>query len=267
MSNHSRAQIVGTIGRSTQSINSLRILIESGMDAVRLDLKEGSLEEHRQAIACIRMAAAEHQRYIPIVGDLPGPSAELRKESKYDTHALSIFTDLDREFTHFCIEQGIDYIGLPYVGSATDIEDVHRFLWEQNNQIRVLARVERVEALRNIEDILKVADGLVIDRKELSQKIPLEQVPYVQQNLIRKANWHHTPVITATDMLHSMIEKPLPTRAEVSDIAYAIMNGTDGILLDEETAKGNYPIEAVQMMERIIIEAERHMEERDVHLL
>jgi len=265
--NHSRAQIVATLGPKTRSISSLRILIEGGVDVVRLNFAHDTIEEHRQAIHNTRIAASEHERYIPIIGDLAGPRVENEKDHGYNTDVLSPITEEDRDVVAFCIEQEIDYLGLSYVGSASDIEDLQRILWEENSSIKTIAKIERIEALRNLEEIANSADAVMIARGDLGHEIPIEQIPYIQNTIIKTLNWVHKPVITATEMLSSMIENPKPTRAEVSDIAYAIMNGSDALMLSEETAIGKYPIEAVQVMERIIVEAERHTPERDVHLL
>jgi len=115
--------------------------------------------------------------------------------------------------------------------------------------------------------IIETSDAVMIARGDLGNEIPLEQIPYVQHSIIKKMNWVHKPVITATEMLLSMVENITPTRAEVSDVAYAVISGSDAVMLSEETAIGNNPVEAVSMMEKIVLEAERHVLRHDTHLL
>jgi len=163
----------------------------------------------------------------------------------------SSFTEKDREDLLFGLKSGIDMVSLSYVKKASDIERVKNFLKNENNEIPVIAKIERKEALENIDEILSISDGIMVARGDLGVETPLEKVPNVQKMLIKKANILGKPVITATQMLRSMVDHIQPTRAEVTDVVNAIYDGTDAVMLSEETATGQFPIEAVQMMDRI----------------
>jgi pyruvate kinase len=172
------------------------------------------------------------------------------------TILASAFTEKDREDLLFGIKNGIDMIGLSYVKGAPDIEKVKAFLKVQSADLPVIAKIERKEALEQIDDIVSVSDGVMVARGDLGMETPLEKIPHVQKMLIRKANALGKPVITATQMLRSMVEHTQPTRAEVTDVVNAIYDGTDAVMLSEETATGQFPVESVQMMSKIAEAAE-----------
>ncbi len=265
--NKSRTQIVATIGPSTASMDSLRQMTRTGMDVVRLNFAHGSFEKHRQVIEYIRVISNEEKKHIPIIGDLAGPRLHGANSHKYDKEAIYPLTDHDIESIAFSVEQNINYLALSYTGSAADIEDVRRLTQAEESAIRIIAKIERIEALRNLDEIIETSDALMIARGDLGNEIPLEQIPYIQHSIIKKMNWIHKPVITATEMLLSMVKNPTPTRAEVSDVAYAVISGSDAVMLSEETAIGDNPIDTVMMMEKIILEAERHSLQQDTHRL
>jgi len=175
-----------------------------------------------------------------------------------DTGSL-VFTEKDRKDLEFGLQQGVDFIALSFVRRAQDIREVKEYMKTQGADIPVIAKIEKPQALDNIEEILQVADGIMIARGDLGVEIPLEKIPSIQKMLINKANEAAKPVITATQMLKSMVENIRPTRAEVTDVVNAIYEGSDALMLSEETAVGNYPIEAVRMMDRIAREAEKDL--------
>ncbi|MCS6807080.1 MAG: pyruvate kinase [Acidobacteriota bacterium] len=160
-------------------------------------------------------------------------------------------TDKDRADLVFGIEQDVDYVALSFVRTAADVEQAKQFMRECGHMIPLIAKVEKHEALLNIDEIVQAADGLMVARGDLGVETPLEKVPRVQKRLIEKANRAGKPVITATQMLRSMVDSPRPTRAEVTDVANAILDGTDAVMLSEETAVGKYATEAVVVMRRI----------------
>lgn len=160
-------------------------------------------------------------------------------------------TPKDKDDLKFGIAQGVDYIALSFVRQASDIEVLKEIIKNEGANIPVIAKIEKHEALSNIDDIVSIVDGIMVARGDLGVEIPFEQVPLMQKMLVRKCNAAGKPVITATQMLMSMVNNPRPTRAEVTDIANAVLDGTDALMLSEETATGNHPVEAVSVMSRI----------------
>ena len=172
------------------------------------------------------------------------------------TIRVSPFTKKDREDLLFGIRNGVDMVSLSYVKDAGDIEGVKRFLKKNSALLPVIAKIERKEALEKIDEILLSSDGIMVARGDLGVETPIEKVPNVQKMLIRKANVLGKPVITATQMLRSMVDQNRPTRAEATDVVNAIYDGTDAVMLSEETAIGRFPVETVQMMAKISCAAE-----------
>lgn len=172
---------------------------------------------------------------------------------------LPAVTERDREDILFGLAQGIDFIAASFVRKAADVLEIRRILEEQNSQVQIIAKIENHEGVDNIDEILKVADGIMVARGDLGVEIPTEEVPLVQKIIIEKCNKSGKPVITATQMLDSMTRHPRPTRAEASDVANAIFDGSDAIMLSGETAAGKYPLEAVQTMAKIAERAERSL--------
>ncbi len=170
-------------------------------------------------------------------------------------HAPSL-TEKDRADLLFGLEQDVDYIALSFVKAADDIGMVKEIIAKQGKKVPVIAKIEKHEALANLDEIMEIADGIMVARGDLGVEIPPEDVPLMQKNIIQKANHAGKPVITATQMLRSMVSSPRPTRAEVADVANAVLDGTDAVMLSEETASGSYPLEAVSFMNRIATQAE-----------
>jgi pyruvate kinase len=164
-------------------------------------------------------------------------------------------TDKDREDVAFAAEQGIDYVALSFVRRAQDIAELRAMI---PREILVVAKIEKDSALENIESIIRASDSVMVARGDLGVELPFEEVPLAQKRIISLCNRLGRPVITATQMLESMITHPRPTRAEASDVANAILDGTDAVMLSAETAAGQYPRLAVEAMNRIIAEVEKH---------
>ena len=169
-----------------------------------------------------------------------------------------VFTEKDRKDLEFGLKIGVDYVAMSFVHSKDDILKVKDWLKKHKADVPVIAKIERPQALENIDEIIGVSDGLMIARGDLGVEVPPEKVPLIQKNLIEKCNAAMKPVITATQMLESMTEHMNPTRAEAADIANAVLDGTDALMLSEETAAGKYPVEALKMMDRIISFTETH---------
>ncbi len=165
-------------------------------------------------------------------------------------------TDQDLKALEFGLNHGVDLYGLSFVEKAQDILKVRKHVGKRGRSVRFIAKIERQEALENIDSILKVADGIMVARGDLGVQVPIEEVPEDQKMLIHKANRARKPVINATQMLESMVKNIRPTRAEATDVANAVFDGTGAIMLSEETAIGDYPAETVEMMARIASVAE-----------
>ena len=172
------------------------------------------------------------------------------------TMGVPPLTTKDEVDLRFGIGQGVDYIALSFVRQAKDIEALKSIIMNEGASIPVIAKIEKHEALSNIDEIISIVDGIMVARGDLGVEIPLEQVPLMQKMLVRKCNAVGKPVITATQMLMSMVNNPRPTRAEVTDIANAVLDGTDALMLSEETALGKYPIKSVSVMSRIAANTE-----------
>lgn len=332
-----RAKIVCTLGPATSSPETIRALLQAGMDVARLNFSHGEWADHERAVQTVRQAAAELDHPVAILQDLQGPkmrtgamqggSVELvdgrevvittrpvegtaeRICSSYESLArdvqpgdtillddglielrvlasdgeevrcrvvhggtlsdhkginlpgvrvsTSALTPKDREDLRFGLELGVDYVALSFVRSPEEILDLQAILAAARREVPVIAKLEKPEAIACLEEILTVADGVMIARGDLGVEMPLEQVPAIQKRIIREANARGVVVITATQMLESMRENPRPTRAEASDVANAVFDGTDALMLSGETAVGKFPVEAVATMSRIIHEAEQ----------
>jgi pyruvate kinase len=172
------------------------------------------------------------------------------------TIAAPALTDKDRSDLDFGIAQNVDYIALSFVRSAADVRAAKDVIAAAGRKIPVIAKIEKFEALDNIDEIIAEAGGVMVARGDLGVEIPLEKVPRAQKMIIARTNEAGKPVITATQMLRSMVDNPRPTRAEVTDVANAILDGTDAIMLSEETTVGHHPVEAVRVMIRIATETE-----------
>ncbi|MGH7677282.1 MAG: pyruvate kinase [Gemmatimonadaceae bacterium] len=328
-----RTKIVCTLGPATATRDSLRGLVEAGMDVARVNFSHGTHEQHAETIRLVREVATELKRPVAILGDLQGPRIRigdlagpiqldngadvvLSPEEKV-THANEIpvtydrlaedlhsgdriliddgllelivtdvkkprvmarvlhggplrshkgmnfpgvlvsapsLTDKDRSDVGFASQQELDYLALSFVRRAADIEELRRLL---PKGLLIIAKIEKDSALANIEEIVPASDGVMVARGDLGVELPFEQVPLAQKRIIALANQIGRPVITATQMLESMITNPRPTRAEASDVANAIIDGTDAVMLSAETAAGKYPRLAVEAMSRIISEIEK----------
>lgn len=342
-----KTKIVCTIGPASESIETLKHLIDAGMNVARLNFSHGDYAEHSERIKNIRTAANLKGKTIALLLDTKGPEirtgafvngeaeiikdqfisismnevegtserfsvtykelihdvqvgskillddglielevVEIDKESKeIKTKALNTgivknkkgvnvpnvkvnlpgITEKDTKDILFGIEQGVDFIAASFVRRASDVLEIKELL-EKNHatHIHVISKIENAEGVENIDNILEVSNGVMVARGDLGVEIPAEDVPLVQKQLISKCNTFGKPVITATQMLDSMQWNPRPTRAEASDVANAIFDGTDAIMLSGETAAGEYPVESVQTMSSIALKTETAL---DHHLI
>ena len=178
---------------------------------------------------------------------------------------ISSLTKKDYQDILFGIKNKVDFIGLSFTRNAEDVLRARKFLKENGAEdISLIAKIEKKEAVDNLKEIIETSDGIMIARGDLGVEIPLENVPLVQKDIIKRCNLLGKPVITATQMLMSMVSSPRPTRAEVTDVANAILDGTDAIMLSEETAVGNYPVEAVETMNKIALRVEKAIDYKKI---
>ena len=226
-----------------------RILIEEGL----FELKVDSVKDGKVHCKVLNGGALRSHKGINV------PDVTL---------SIPTITEKDRQDLAFAIKMGVDFVGLSFVRSAADVRAARQIITRSGANIPLIAKIEKHEAVSAFDSILEEADGIMVARGDLGVEIRLEDVPVIQKMIIRKCNHAGKPVITATQMLNSMIENPRPTRAEVSDVANAIFDGTDAVMLSGETAVGAYPIESAQTMARIAIETEAALpyEEYTSHL-
>lgn len=327
-----RTKIVCTLGPATNEKETMKKLIQNGLDAARINFSHGTYESHADTIAKLKEARAELNAPIPLILDTKGPEIriktfrdgkirleedaeftlttrevegdktivsvtyadmpkdlqkgsrvliddgliELRVESitETDVHCkvinggtvssrkgvnlpgvkvnLPSLMEKDIADLKFGVENGFDMVAASFIRSAADVVNIRRVLEENGGgHIHIISKIENREGVENIDSILEVSDGIMVARGDLGVEIPPEEVPLVQKMLIAKANMRGKPVITATQMLESMVHSPRPTRAEANDVANAIFDGSDAIMLSGETAAGAYPLEAVETMARI----------------
>lgn len=326
-----RTKIVGTLGPASNTAESIRALVEAGLDVARINFSHGTHEQHARTIALVREVSEAVGRPVGILGDLQGPririgvlpaprelevggTVVLAPEAVADGDDVPItyadlchdvttgsrvlindglfelvvtrveeprvwctvvhggtltsnkgmnlpgiavstpsLTEKDRADLEFAVANDLDMVALSFVRRAQDIEELRALI---PKSMLVVAKIEKDVALQNIEEIMKATDAVMVARGDLGVELPFEEVPIAQKEIIATANRMGRPVITATQMLESMIENPRPTRAEASDVANAILDGTDAVMLSAETAAGSHPRLAVEAMRRIIREIE-----------
>jgi len=332
----SRTKIVCTIGPASADPDTLRHLIQSGMNVARLNFSHGTHPGHRKVIDRIRRISETVRKPVAVLQDLCGPKIRVgavrepgvrlepgrplvltaepvmgdarRISVSYPDLAADVnpgdrilladgmmelevqekrpgelfcriltggvltsnkgvmiptgsvklpsMTEKDVADLHFGLECGVDWVALSFVRSAEDIHRVKRIITEKNRETPVIAKIEKHEAIAAIDEIIDAADGLMVARGDLGVELSPEKVPLIQKKVVQKANAQGKPVIIATQMLRSMVDAPRPTRAEAADVANAVLDGADAVMLSEETAMGKYPVEAVRFMVRIAESAE-----------
>jgi len=337
-----KTKILVTLGPATNSAESIRSLIQAGIDGVRLNLSHSTNDFLENIFKSIDSACTSERSPLAILVDLQGPkmrNGELEKPSVELQNGNSIeitiediigneknistsykelvsdaevgneifindgliklviksktktsviceivnggiltshkgmnlpgmklstpsITKKDYENLEFLIKYRIDYIALSFVRSANDILELKDWLVKNGKNIPVIAKIEKKEAIDNLTEIIKAADGIMIARGDLGVELPPQQVPVLQKSIIKQCNALGKLVITATQMLESMINSPIPTRAEASDVANAVWDGTDVVMLSGETSIGNFPVKAVQIMNDIVMQAEQHIEDK-----
>ena len=342
-----RTKIIATIGPASSDEETLRQLIESGVDVARLNFSHGTPEEHAAVVRRIRNIAQDMGRAVGVLQDLQGPrlrtgtlvggapvylndgdplvlttrdwpsgtaemvavshprlaldvnpgdrllladgvlelevvatdgvdiqstvlhGGELGERKGINTPGIDVSvespTDKDRQDIAHGVSMGVDYVALSFVRTPEEIEETRSILRSLGApNISIVAKVERSEALENIDAIIGVSDGIMVARGDLGVDLGAERVPIIQKTLVHRANQRRVPIIVATQMLESMIASRRPTRAEASDVANAALEGADAVMLSAETSVGAFPVESVKTMDRIIREAELSDEYADV---
>lgn len=337
-----RAKIVATLGPATSTYESVRAIIDAGVDVARLNLSHGDYSVHEANYANVRRAADDAGRAVAILVDLQGPKIRLGKfeDGPYELAAGDIFkitteeiignreicgttfkglpqdvkpgdflliddgkvrvevvetdgtvvttrvvvagavsnnkginlpgvavnvpalSEKDEDDLRWGLRIGADVIALSFVRNAEDVNRVHEIMAEEGVRIPVIAKIEKPQAVEALEGIVDAFDGIMVARGDLGVELPLEAVPIVQKRAVELARRNAKPVIVATQMLESMISSPVPTRAETSDVANAVLDGADAVMLSGETSVGDYPIIVVETMARIIESTEEHGLER-----
>jgi len=198
---------------------------------------------------------------------LVGNAGQIKNKKSINVPGVSLnlpsLTEKDRQFIRWAAANDLDFIAHSFVRNKEDVLAVQEILNEENSKIKIIAKIENTDGVKNIDEILDYAYGIMVARGDLGIEIPAEKIPAIQRKLIRKCVERKKPVIIATQMLHTMISNPRPTRAEVSDVATAIYDRTDAVMLSGETAYGQYPVEAVQLMSRVAMEVESSKDKRN----
>ena len=250
-----KSKVIATLGNSTDSI--LEKIVDGGADAVLIDTYYGEEEENVSRIKKIKQLREKLNKNTAIIYDLD----HIYAQSKYK------LIKIEEESVDFACKHDVDFIACPFVSNIDEIRKVKDILTSRGKKdIGLIVKIDCKEAYDNIDEIISFADSIMINRDELGVEVPYQDLPNVQKEIIRKANDNTKEVILTTQMLHSMIYNPRPTRAEVSDVANAIIDGVDAVMLIEETAIGNYPKEALETIDRIIkyVESQNSLTENDV---
>ncbi|MFM7013691.1 MAG: pyruvate kinase [Actinomycetota bacterium] len=333
-----RAKIVATLGPATSSYESIRAIIEAGVDVARMNLSHGSHDVHEGIYQTVRKAAADTGKQLGIFVDLQGPKIRLARfkngpvmlekgatfkittddvegdvnicgttfkglpndvrpgdvllidDGKVRLRATEVngttvtavvevpgevsnnkginlpgvavnvpaLSEKDETDLRWALKIGVDMIALSFVRNASDIDRVHEIMREEGVFLPVIAKIEKPQAVENLEEIIDAFDGIMVARGDLGVELPLEQVPLVQKRAVELARRWAKPVIVATQMLESMIHASIPTRAETSDVANAVLDGADALMLSGETSVGEFPIETIETMAKIIESTEEN---------
>ena len=279
-----RTKIICTIGPSSQDEDMLRKIILAGMNVARFNFSHGDYEEHGLKLERTRKISRELNLPVAVLLDTRGPEIRLRDfaEGKVELKAGQKFTLTTEEIMGTAERATITYKNLPQdvkpgdsillddgliglkveevQGDTEDVLQIREILKEHNSKIQIISKIESLQGIQNLEEIIEVSDGIMVARGDMGVEIPMEEVPIIQKRIIKLTTAAGKNVITATQMLDSMMKHPRPTRAEATDVANAIYDGTTGIMLSGETANGDYPLEAVQTMVRIAERAEKDID-------
>lgn len=226
-------------------------------EGLHKEMKEGERILINDGLVELKVKELKDDRIIAKViegGRLTSKKGVNLPDTKLTTPALTLKDKIDLEFA---LMNDANWIALSFVRSAKDIEEIAEIIGDKRSYTKIIAKIEKPEAIRNIEEIIAVTDGIMVARGDLGVEIPQEQVPLVQKQIIRSCIQNAKPVIVATQMMESMIENPVATRAEINDVANAVIDGADAVMLSGETSVGKYPVKVLQTMQRILTNIER----------
>lgn len=240
------SKIIATLGDATDKV--LRKIVEGAADAVLIDSYYGNNEQNVERIERVKTLREEEGRDLAIIYDVD----HIYAKNKYK------LIRIDEENVDFACANDVDFVACPFVGNLEEITKVKELIKSHGKNIGIIVKIDCKDGYDNLDGILTIADAIMINRDELGVDISYEDLPGIQKEIVRRANEAAKVVILTTQMLYSMIYNPRPTRAEVSDVANAIFDGVDAVMLTEETAIGDYPCEALETVDRIIRTVEKN---------
>ena len=240
------SKIIATIGDATDKV--LRKIVEGAADAVLIDSYYGNNEQNVERIEKVKSLREEVGRDLAIIYDVD----HIYAKNKYK------LIRIDEENVDFACANDVDFVACPFVGNLEEITKVKELVKSHGKNIGIIVKIDCKDGYDNLDGILEIADAIMINRDELGVDISYEDLPGIQKEIVRRANEAAKVVILTTQMLYSMVYNPRPTRAEVSDVANAIFDGVDAVMLTEETAIGDYPCEALETVDRIIRTVEKN---------
>lgn len=247
-----KVKIIATLGQSTDEKLD-NIIKEKLADAVLIDSYYGTNEENSVRISKVKELNEKYNTNVAVIYDVD----HIYAQNKYK------LIKIDFDNVDYAITEDVDFIATPFINGIEEIANLKKYLDKKNADINIIVKIDSKEASENIDAILTYADAIMINRDELGMDYPLEDVPIIQKDIIKKCNKAGKEVILTTQMLQSMVYNPRPTRAEVSDVANATIDGVDAILLIEETAIGYYPEEALSTVNRIVCHIDRNYDEEE----
>jgi pyruvate kinase len=255
--NTRKTKIVATLGPASHTQEVLGGMA-AYMDIARLNFSWGTHEDMATLISLVRKAGTDTGKKIEIIQDLSGPRKQEVEGHHFTEGAEEVITEKDLKDLAFGLEQNVDYVAMSYVGNANDITKLRAHMESLGKIVPIIAKIERQEAVNDIENIIDVSDAIMIARGDLGLAFPIEELPFLERRILSSCVKKNKFVIVATEMLLSMVTKDRPTRAEVTDVAFAVNGGASAVMLSEETAQGAHPIKVVEVMDRIVRFAEEH---------
>lgn len=253
----SEIQIVATIGPACKDSSTIQAMVQAGMSIARLNFSWGTHDEHRAFVSSVRAAAQTQGVRVPIIQDVSGPRIQQGGSHTFASD-ITVITEKDIADIQALAEFQLEYIAQSFVKDAADVAMLRSILKEAGSTSKIIAKIERKEALDNLDEIIQSADGIMIARGDLGDAIPFETLPFIKKDILKRCNAAQKPVIVATEMLTSMIDGTKPSRADVSDIATAVVDGANATMLSNETAAGSHPVAAVAVMRTVVNEAQKH---------